>query len=217
MPALTALCYLGAFKLLGLRLRPERMQKSPLALEFEEAYLSTSFTDWTRRKPQGNRGSQCKKSQQQQQQARLKNSHAVCYLNACSQALCWLGMLTAAPQACFGLAQAAFKPLLHAGRPYLPSCLPWRPLLRGWRALSSQHDVCEFMAHLLSIAEPSAYEGLWQSRLTNPFLVTAAGPLAAPILLPITGSSLQALVDSWSQQASHTGSYPAFRSCDAAT
>ena len=70
---------------------------------------------------------------------------------------------------------------------------------------------------LLSIAEPSAYEGLWQSRLTNPFLVTAAGPLAAPILLPITGSSLQALVDSWSQQASHTGSYPAFRSCDAAT
>ena len=111
-------------------------------------------------------------------------------------------MLTAAPQACYGLAQAAFKPLLHAGRPYLPSCLPWRPLLRGWRALSSQHDVCEFMAHLLSIAEPSAYEGLWQSRLTNPFLVTAADPLAAPILLPITGSSLQALVDSWSQQAS---------------
>eukprot|EP00439_Symbiodinium_sp_Y106_P006153 s5660_g1.t1 len=141
--ALTALCYSGAFKLLGLRLRPERMQKSPLALAFEEAYLSTSFTDWTRRKPQGNRGSQCKKSQQQQQQqARLKNPHAVCYLNACSQALCWLGMLTAAPQACYGLAQAAFKPLLHAG------------------------------------------------------------PLAAPILLPITGSSLQALVDSWSQQAS---------------
>ena len=52
--------------------------------------------------------------------ARLKNPHAVCYLNACSQALCWLGMLTAALQACFGLAQAAFKPLLHAGRPYLP-------------------------------------------------------------------------------------------------
>ena len=44
------------------------MQKSPLALELEEAYLSTSFTDWTRRKPQGNRGSQWKKSQQQQQQ-----------------------------------------------------------------------------------------------------------------------------------------------------
>ena len=59
---------LGRVQAPGLRLRPERMQKSPLALELEEAYLSTSFTDWTRRKPQGNRGSQWKKSQQQQQQ-----------------------------------------------------------------------------------------------------------------------------------------------------
>ena len=46
---------------------PERMQKTPLAAELEEAYLSTSFTDWTRRKAQGSRGSRWEKPQQSQQ------------------------------------------------------------------------------------------------------------------------------------------------------
>ncbi|CAE7822925.1 jockey\pol [Symbiodinium sp. CCMP2592] len=53
--ALSALSYCGALKLLGLRLRPERMQKSKMASELEEAYLNTSFTDWTRRKNQWRR------------------------------------------------------------------------------------------------------------------------------------------------------------------
>ena len=55
--ALTALSYNGALKLLGLRLRPERMQKTALATELENAYLNTSFTDWTRRNPQWGRSS----------------------------------------------------------------------------------------------------------------------------------------------------------------
>ena len=54
--ALTALSC-GALKLLGLRLRPERMQKTALATELENAYLNTSFTDWTRRSPQWGRSS----------------------------------------------------------------------------------------------------------------------------------------------------------------
>ena len=53
--ALTALSYNGA--LLGLRLCPERMQKTALATELENAYLNTSFTDWTRRNPQWGRSS----------------------------------------------------------------------------------------------------------------------------------------------------------------
>ena len=80
--------------------------------------------------------------------------------------------------------------------------------LAGWRALSSQHDVCEFMAHLLSIAEPSAYEGLWQSRLTNPFLVTAAGPLAAPIFAANHGLLFAGACGFMVPAGLHTGSSP---------
>ena len=47
----------STLKLLGLRLRPERMQKTALATELENAYLNTSFADWTRRNPQWGRSS----------------------------------------------------------------------------------------------------------------------------------------------------------------
>ena len=76
---------------------------------------------------------------------------------------------------------------MRSGRPYLPSCLPWRPLLRGWRHLSTQHDACEFMTHLLDRASPVAFEGCWQSRLSHPFTITDEGPLRAPILLDLRG------------------------------
>ena len=134
--------------------------------------------------------------------ARLKNPHAVCYLNASAQALYWLGALTASPRECYGAAQAALKPLMRSGRPFLPSCLPWGPLLRGWHHLSTQHDACEFMVHLLDKAAPAAFEGSWQSRLSDPFTITDEGPLRTPILLDLRGETLQGLVDSWSVQAS---------------
>ena len=50
--ALTTLSHNGVLKLLGLRLRPERLRKGPMAEAVEEAYLSTSWTDW---KPRRNR------------------------------------------------------------------------------------------------------------------------------------------------------------------
>ena len=124
--------------------------------------------------------------------ARLKNPHAVCYLNASAQALYWLGALTASPRECYGAAQAALKPLMRSGRPYLPSCLPWGPLLRGWHHLSTQHDACEFMVHLLDKAAPAAFEGSWQSRLSDPFTITDEGPLRTPILLDLRGETCYA-------------------------
>ena len=42
--ALTALSYNGALKLLGLRLRPERMQKTALATELENAQTGRGET-----------------------------------------------------------------------------------------------------------------------------------------------------------------------------
>ena len=53
--ALTMLTYIGALKMLGmlgLRLCPERVQQSTTARELAEAYVETSFTDWTRRPTQ---------------------------------------------------------------------------------------------------------------------------------------------------------------------
>ena len=118
--------------------------------------------------------------------ARLKNPHAVCYLNACAQAFCWVGNLLAAPRPCLGSAQAALKLLRKSGTPYLPSCLAWGPILRGWRGLCQQNDAAEFMTHLLRVAQPEAYQGQWQARVSNPVAVVDTGPLAAPILLDVS-------------------------------
>ena len=49
--ALQTLAYSGALKLLGLRLRPERVQQSNAAKDLTEAYLGVPYTDWTRRQP----------------------------------------------------------------------------------------------------------------------------------------------------------------------
>ena len=132
--------------------------------------------------------------------AKLKNPHAVCYLNASAQAFCWIGNLLAAPRSCLGTAQAALKLLRKQGSPYLPSCLPWGPLLRGWRELRQQNDVAEFMTHLLRAARPDAYKGFWQARYSNPCSVLDTGPLDAPLLLELTGGNLQASVDAWTHQ-----------------
>ena len=40
-----------SLKLLGLRLRPERVQQSNAAKDLTEAYLGVPYTDWTRRQP----------------------------------------------------------------------------------------------------------------------------------------------------------------------
>ena len=40
----------NVLKLLGLRLRPERLRKSPLAETVESTYLSTPWTDWKPRR-----------------------------------------------------------------------------------------------------------------------------------------------------------------------
>ena len=47
--ALKKLSGSAAMKLQGVRLRPERIQKPPLAKALEAAYLAAPFWDWTRR------------------------------------------------------------------------------------------------------------------------------------------------------------------------
>ncbi|CAE7813864.1 unnamed protein product, partial [Symbiodinium microadriaticum] len=114
--ALSTLSYCGALKLLGLRLRPERMQKSAMAAELEEAYLSVPYTDSTLDEPSAEGEGRCQlEPRPDSLPARLRNPHAVCYLNACAQAFCWVGNLLAAPRPCLGSAQAALKLLRKNG------------------------------------------------------------------------------------------------------
>ena len=74
----------------------------------------------------------------------LRNPPNVCYLNATSQAFAWVGQLTVDEDSCYGAARAAMKPVLEAGRPYLPECLAWRAHLRDWDRLTQQQDACQF-------------------------------------------------------------------------
>ena len=48
---------------------------------------------------------------------------------------------------------------------------------------------------LLRRANPSAYVGLWQSRMSAPHIVREAGDLSLPILIDMQSGSLQHLVD----------------------
>ena len=54
---------------------------------------------------------------------------------------------------------------------------------------------------LLRRANPSAYVGLWQSRMSAPHIVREAGDLSLPILIDMQSGSLQHLVDQWTHQA----------------
>ena len=102
-----------------------------------------------------------------------------------------------------GAARAAMKPVLEAGRPYLPECLAWRAHLRDWDRLTQQQDACQFMTHLLASARPSAYSGCWQARLTLRFQVVDGGSRDAPIRLDLPGAAditLFELLHHWHQQ-----------------
>ena len=133
-------------------------------------------------------------------QSRLQNPNNICYLNACAQAFAWTGQLVDREDRCYGNATAAVKPVLANGKPHLPQSLAWHMLLGGWREVTRQHDVCQFMQHLLSKSVPSAYIGSWQARLTGPDVVVDTGALDAPILLDLSGATVADLLHAWHEQ-----------------
>ena len=67
------------------------------------------------------------------------------------------------------------------------------------------------MNHVLTLTQPSAYQGSWQARLTLPTRVTDSGPLTTPVLLHPTGATLPELIANWHMQyavhalSSHSG------------
>ncbi|CAE7245053.1 unnamed protein product [Symbiodinium sp. CCMP2592] len=132
--------------------------------------------------------------------ARLHNPDNICYANASLQVLYWSGIMMADSLACSGLAQAGMSVIANAGAPYLPACLSFQVLFRGWRNLHRQQDVAEFITHVIAAAQPSAFDGVWQSRLTNPHTVTDTGYLRCPLMLHFPSTGLQSMIDTWHRQ-----------------
>ena len=89
-----------------------------------------------------------------------------------------------------------------ARRVILSRCLMWASLLQQWRQPQRQHDVGEFMSHVMQKARPDSMWGAWH-------MMTAAGevrdvgdfhgPLMVHICNPsrVQSTTLQALVDGW--------------------
>ena len=130
-----------------------------------------------------------------------------------------MGQLTPQPSLCYGSALRALQLVSLAGQLYLPRCLAWTPLLRDWHHLSSQHDVSEFLRHVLVRAQPWAFAGFWEARLANPHVITDQGPLLMPLMMELAGRDLQTVVDRWHHHAPpsiDTCTPTACRSCAAA-
>ncbi|CAE7783358.1 unnamed protein product [Symbiodinium sp. CCMP2592] len=179
-------------KLQGVRWRPERAHKPPLAMALEEAYLAVPYCDWSRRDHQGS-------WDLTPFPARLVNRTGLCYANSTLQALLWLSEISGTD---FGQLQQGRRLLRTNQAICLPDCLSLRRLFAGWMRLHQQHDAGEFLAHCLHTAQAEAWEGGWQARLENPDNITDSGTLLQAIPLHLPGANPQALVDKWHGQFS---------------
>ena len=54
--------------------------------------------------------------------------------------------------------------LIAAGHAvHLAQAQEWQRLVTGWAEARRQPDICEFMAHILGVVQPSIFQGSWQA------------------------------------------------------
>ena len=131
--------------------------------------------------------------------AKLRNNSHLCYANSVFQALLWLMELTGTA---VGRLKVGIGILRSPQHIHLPECFALRWLFQAWPRLHQQHDAGEFLAHCLRNAQAEAWDGIWQARISNPDRCTDEGTLLLAIPLPISGRTLQSLIDSWHVQYS---------------
>ena len=83
---------------------------------------------------------------------------------------------------------------------------PWHELMRGWRQPDRQHDLPEFLHHMIPQLQVSEYQGEWQARTVRRTRVHVhdGGQCCSPIALHLpTGveCTLQQCILRWHQQA----------------
>ena len=138
----------------------------------------------------------------------LHNPSNQCYINALAYAYLWCHHWLEAPEyQLFGESIQAWRDILYTTqRPLIISRLAsWKHLLRGWRQPDAQHDVADFLSHILSIMQPPQLQARWEARLAT-MQGTACednGTLHTPIVLHIhsTHVTLQDCINAWHQQA----------------
>ena len=87
-------------------------------------------------------------------------------------------------------------------RVLLSRCLMWQPLLQQWRQPQRQHDIGEFMTHVMQKASPDSMRGTWHA-MTMAGEVRDVGTFLGPLVVHLTEptathvASLQALIDGW--------------------
>ena len=139
----------------------------------------------------------------------LNNPNQQCYINSFAMSWLWTHCLLQAPDAqLFGHHQQAWRDILYGPtHNTITRLASWRRLLRNWSRPASQHDVAEFVLHVLSQQQPLALQGQWQSRIavgTDHVAISDEGSLLSPIILHLRGDAqadtLQACIDRWHQQ-----------------
>ena len=169
--ALRILSGCAVTKMVGLRMRPERISKPPLAKAVEDAFMATPLCDW-------------KKSQLARQSVETRvglgrppvaaarrdaqlmiheglhlpvvqpvNNSNLCYINSVMQAANWLGAITSAPALSFGRLQAGFNIFVFRRMVRLIDAYAFRPLFLSWADVHRQHDAGEFLGALLTATQ----------------------------------------------------------------
>ena len=77
--------------------------------------------------------------------------------------------------------------------------------MRGWRRPDAQHDVADFLSHILAIMRPPQLQVRWEARLVTSQGTECedSGTIQTPIILHIQAAhtTLQDSINAWHQQA----------------
>lgn len=109
------------------------------------------------------------------------------------------------PESAYGGARVSLQMLAKPGKLNLVHSIAWSHALMNWPHPLQQHDAGEYVNHVLTLFQPSAYRGEWQARHPEaPHRVCDSGQLTAPLLIHLTGDTLPDLIASWhNQYATH--------------
>ncbi|CAE7232194.1 unnamed protein product [Symbiodinium sp. CCMP2592] len=141
-------------------------------------------------------------------EGRLANpTSKTCYMNSALNALLFvIYSLGSTCEADLGQLRHAYQALLEraAALDIISRLLTWIMFISPWAAPFQQHDVGEFLQHIVLRIRSPLFLGLWQARqeFDNQCRIVDSGPAFAPVLLPLSEDSmtLQSCIDQWSAQ-----------------
>lgn len=150
---------------------------------------------------------QVRKTQRQVLGIRLRNPHNICYINAFALLWAWAyaSTDTSRLEQLTGRAKPALRAMLQStGVVNILDSFAWRFLLTGWTRVAEQHDVSEWIQHVMFQVDPLSFAGTWQARLNldGSLHVRDAAEAKIPVILKLTTGAaeytLQDLFDGWS-------------------